>query len=345
MNADVRSYKADQVAAKQEFTEAEILIQEIRDMLAQQDEDVLSRYTAFSASAMIDAIFGSNMIEDAGLDHEETKRLCMKIFDGEDVDPMTIEDRSPEYQASLEALRKERGIEAASDDFVIRSRREIIQHAQALKYIVNAALRRDQPLTEDLIKETHAILCKDLTRQTLVTDPVSGKQITRDVLGWEGQYRTEIASAGGTTFTPPEEIAEHMAIFIEDFNSDVKDREKGGDMDPFYLAADIAQDFVLIHPFPDGNGRMCRLLLNAYLIKYAGVVAAIGEHDQERKEYMQIAQMASEMSDVQVAELDEDGNEVMKNVLREEEAKNGLARFVLEKGTATLRKLRNALRA
>lgn len=45
--------------------------------------------------------------------------------------------------------------------------------------------------------------------------------------------------------------------------------------------------FVHIHPFQDAKGRMCRLLLNAILIKYSGIVVSLGEHDQERFDYSQ----------------------------------------------------------
>jgi fido (protein-threonine AMPylation protein) len=70
--------------------------------------------------------------------------------------------------------------------------------------------------------------------------------------------------------------------------------EKTQDPDPFYLAADICQDFVTIYPFKDGNGRMCRLIANAFLIKYAGIVISIGEHDEERKQYLAIAEMVGD---------------------------------------------------
>jgi Fic family protein len=52
--------------------------------------------------------------------------------------------------------------------------------------------------------------------------------------------------------------------------------------------------FVLIHPFLDGNGRTCRLILNAILLKYAGTVVAFGEHDTSREEYYAIVKRAAE---------------------------------------------------
>lgn len=160
---------------------------------------------------------------------------------------------------------------------------------------------------------------------------------------YAGKYRTEHIYAGGIRFPEPERLAELMARLVDVFNKDVyhsEGTETGGKMDPFYLAADIAQDFVTIHPFFDGNGRMCRLLLNAYLIKYAGVVMNIGEAETKHtttkgeggrrfKEYMDIAVEAT-----------------AGDTREEEEISRGkLARFVLERGTITLRGLRARLDA
>ena len=39
-------------------------------------------------------------------------------------------------------------------------------------------------------------------------------------------------------------------------------------------------NFVIIHPFLDGNDRMCRLILNAILLRYAGVVVCLGKNDE-----------------------------------------------------------------
>lgn len=93
---------------------------------------------------------------------EETVKLCCEVFAGKQIDTTDVDLRSPEYQAQLEFLVK-RGIETPDLEQVIRSRREVTQHAQALKYITDAALNRNEPLTEELICETHKILCQSIT--------------------------------------------------------------------------------------------------------------------------------------------------------------------------------------
>ncbi|OJJ96298.1 hypothetical protein ASPACDRAFT_47068 [Aspergillus aculeatus ATCC 16872] len=50
----------------------------------------------------------------------------------------------------------------------------------------------------------------------------------------------------------------------------------------------------MIHPFADGNGRMCRLILNAILLKYAGIVISVGENDEGRRQYLDIQRRSGE---------------------------------------------------
>jgi Fic family protein len=54
------------------------------------------------------------------------------------------------------------------------------------------------------------------------------------------------------------------------------------------LGAKYCKGFVMTRPFVDGNGRMCRLIPNAILLGYAGVVLALGEQDGSRNEYLDL---------------------------------------------------------
>ena len=79
-----------------------------------------------------------------------------------------------------------------------------------------------------------------------------------------------------------------MKRIVDALNDDIAAATEKGVLDPYPLAAKWCAEFVWYHPFLDGNGRLCRLLLNAILLKYAGIVVPIGEHDEERKEYLDI---------------------------------------------------------
>ena len=81
---------------------------------------------------------------------------------------------------------------------------------------------------------------------------------------------------------------------ITEYKRDVDAANLAGHLDPYMLAAKYRHKFVNIHPFIDGNGRTCRLILNAILLAYAGVVVPLGETESDREIYLSVACRASE---------------------------------------------------
>lgn len=110
--------------------------------------------------AMVRAIFGSNMIERVGLGWEITAQPCRKIFDGEDIGE--IPERDAAHQVELVELyrKKQPDLKDVLAQYVLRGRNEIVQHAKAFQYIIDAFVIDKQDLSEDLIKETHRILTR-----------------------------------------------------------------------------------------------------------------------------------------------------------------------------------------
>ena len=225
---------------------------------------------------LILAIFGSNAIERVGADLDVTTRLCEQVFQGEEIE---IEENSEPYEARLKGVV---GQPSSGTSTEVRQEKEVIQHAKALRYISTALILNNEPLTEEILQQTHKILCEGIPLDD------GGAQIE-----YAGIYRIDEVSAGFSAFSPPSSIPGEMARLIKEFNRDVEKAEKAGELDPFFLAAKYCHKFVNIHPFIDGNGRTCRLLLNTILLKYAGTVAPIGENDDDRSRYLDIAAAAN----------------------------------------------------
>lgn len=213
---------------------------------------------------LMNLVFSSNDIERAGLNVQETFKICERMFDGEIVQAEEISDRSEEYDATIQA------------------RREVIQHVEALDYITRAIVIDNQPLSELLICNTHRILVTGIDRH----DTGHG----RGTITWQEYgvtYRNIPIITGTTNSVVPRHIPKKMKELMEKFNKDIEE------VDPFHLAARYSNMFVLIHPFLDGNGRTCRLLLNAILLNYAGTVVAFGENEESRQEYYGIVKRAA----------------------------------------------------
>jgi Fic family protein len=127
--------------------------------------------------------------------------------------------------------------------------------------------------------------------------------------------------AGTTCFAHPKVIPNLMSAFCLNLKRDIKIAGDIEHIDPFSLAAKYSMDFVQIHPFRDGSGRMCRIILNAILCRFAGVFCPIGEDDEDIKRYIGIRR-------------------------REEEALHGhgeYAHFMLEKAYTRVREMNKKL--
>ena len=235
--------------------------------------------------SMMEAIFGSNLIERAGTDYTVTADICRRVFRGETVEA-EIDPRSPEYERNLLALVKAQSVKEGQNEgkVVLRSRLEVINHAKAMNHIVTALVYEDQLLTEKLILQTHAILCKGVAND----DDTPSED-------YAGKYRSDPVAVKHPSakrphvFVHPRAVPTFMENMCSRYKQDVEEIERTRTLDPFALASRYSHVFVNVHPFADGNGRMCRLILNAILLKYAGICAPIGEEgDKGRDEYLNI---------------------------------------------------------
>jgi Fic family protein len=85
-----------------------------------------------------------------------------------------------------------------------------------------------------------------------------------------------------------------MRTLVYDYNLAIQRARTAGFLDPFALAAEFGHRIVNTHPFVDGNGRVCRMLMNAILFCYAGVVVPLGEREDGREAYLGVVVRASE---------------------------------------------------
>ncbi|CAJ0541199.1 Ff.00g079310.m01.CDS01 [Fusarium sp. VM40] len=250
-------------------------INDVANDLNQTDTDSLNQYYITKLSHMV---YGSNMIESAGGNLDVTLKLCRDVFEGKPVDAQ-LNDRDAVYQA----LKLELINHPDVHDAILRSRREIVQHAKAAQYMITQVAILGNHLSEEIILETHRLLTYKLD--------------TEDGTPWSeysGKYRNWAVSAGLTPFMHERKVPSAMKDMIRSYESDIQAADKG-EIDPIVLATKFCTIFVNIHPFGDGNGRVCRLVLNAILFKYSGCLVSIGMDADDRNEYLNIAAEASMM--------------------------------------------------
>ncbi|KAM0443173.1 hypothetical protein ACHAQK_003535 [Fusarium lateritium] len=299
-----RTYKDDQ-NPQALFEKATRYLDALTAYHAKEQQETLVREVN---EAVVHAIFGSNMIEQAGLAWEPTLQICRTII---------LQNRS--YVASPESeiecsWAADSALYGMSRAELIRGYLEVAHHMMAYQHIIHHFVTVGGEMTEGLIKDTHAILCKDIP----IIEP------NRPEVSWEkytGKYRDVAVGAGNTMFIVPRFVPARMAQMCADLQREIEEGEARGTLDPFSLASKYSLKFVEIHPFQDGNGRMCRLILNAILLRYAGIVVAMGETKEDWNEYINIKKRAS----------------------RDMEGHGEYATFVLKKGARSIQKLKRKL--
>lgn len=161
------------------------------------------------------------------------------------------------------------------DPTLTMQRREAVQHAEAFQLLHEHMVVQRLPLTTAIICDAHAVLMRDCVRG----DGVCVKP---------GQYRERKCFAGYHTFLPHTCIKRCLSSLVDDYNERSSDSDS---FDPFESAAWLSYEFVSIHPYDDGNGRMCRMLLNMVLLRsdvpFAVAMGFSSAHKKAKAQYFQ----------------------------------------------------------
>lgn len=131
-----------------------------------------------------------------------------------------------------------------------RDIQEIINYRRLVDFIDEEAKKKIDKITEPLIKKLHRLVV-----DKILPDESSGEYRTKQVIVRNSQ-------TGEITFKPPPavEVPFLMREFIYWINRTTKE-----EMHPVLKAGIVHHEFVRIHPFIDGNGRVARSLATLIL--------------------------------------------------------------------------------
>lgn len=153
------------------------------------------------------------------------------------------------------ALVVEKGITVQGKS--LKEHLEATNHAEALDFIKTLVTKKRKDLTENDILDIHKSILQKIEENQA------------------GRYRTQHARlTGSETILPnPVKIPDLMKVFIDWLTGNNPDH-------PVKIAADAHFKLVSIHPFPDGNGRTSRLLMNLLLMQAGYPPAIIRKEDR-----------------------------------------------------------------
>lgn len=121
------------------------------------------------------------------------------------------------------------------------------------------------------------------------------------MMGWARPFSDEMTVSQHMYCDPNTTVLRSYTDRDLDFTRSIKTRFPPActfslwSMEKYQIGAirDYSLWFVNIHPFADWNGRTCRLILNAVLAKYAGIIVPLGEKDEEHDVYLEVADRES----------------------------------------------------
>ncbi len=176
-----------------------------------------------------------------------------------------------------------------------RAYREVLQHYQALDYAnhlrfdwhlsvakerimdtIRSIYENDPKMRDEELRIFRSEFNKQRIRHRRLLTHTSLKQLHHvlahglmpvDAGVPAGEYRVDNRSVGwDISFPAPELVRASMSRFISDSDGPLTDLA-GPDSkrDLFQTAAEISYHFVRIHPFPDFNGRLSRIIMNMVL--------------------------------------------------------------------------------
>lgn len=158
---------------------------------------------------------------------------------------------------------------------------EMKGHNEAVEYLLDVLRGKDIQLTEHLIRELHKIILSDEYEADAIT--TDGKPIKRKIT--PGQYKTapnHVKTKSGEIFhfATPEDTPAQMTDLMKWYNQEIAENKTH----PLIIASLFHYNFVKIHPFDDGNGRISRLLMNLILMKF-GFIPVIIPFDTKEDYY------------------------------------------------------------
>lgn len=172
---------------------------------------------------------------------------------------------------------KEHGINLKLQNRSLYEAYEILDHFKAYEFLFN---NLQQPLTEELIKQTQKILTENTIKFSKGYDP--------------GQYTDTQMAAGDTLFGDYKTSIARMPSLVASTQHAIEKAE----LHPMDISARFHQFFIYLHPFPDGNGRTGRLISNFILSKFNQPHVIIGT--AEKADYIEALKQSAKHNDTEI---------------------------------------------
>ncbi len=164
--------------------------------------------------------------------------------------------------------------------FKSRDEQEVYGYYQVLNLVLEGYL--DVDFTENNIHHLHKLLLKESSRDSHHRGNYK-KLSNRVVANYPGGHQKVIFAT-----TSPHLVATEMSALVSWGSANLQNRE----LHPLIVIATIVYEFLSIHPYQDGNGRMSRLLTTLLLLRegydFMGFSSMEYEIERRKAEYYRV---------------------------------------------------------
>ena len=136
-----------------------------------------------------------------------------------------------------------------------------------------AEVRVDTPMSCDLLRYIHA-------------------RIFRDLYQWAGRWRTVWISKPGITWPAPDFLEQNMQGYQKNVLSRYPANALQSDADFCAAAGEIQGEFLVIHPFREGNARTIKVLTNLLAVQTGRPLLVYDPSEEGKQRYIDAAQAA-----------------------------------------------------
>lgn len=152
-------------------------------------------------------------------------------------------------------------------------------HENAVQMMLDM-IKGERNLSQHDLRQLHQLLLKETYQRSFIGP--DNQRVFRTIR--VGEYKRQpnhVLTIGGIIhhYANPGEVPSRIASLLDWYNK-IKDEQR---YHPLLVAAIFHHEFVAIHPFDDGNGRMGRILMNFTLMRHG--FPPIVVEQQQRSEY------------------------------------------------------------
>ena len=196
-------------------------------------------------------------------DTEEFINIFIEECDEHQQQTTTISNKFREYAIKI-------GIRNEEED-LRRTKLKLLNLKEAIDtYLLNYPPSALLPLSNEFICALHEMVMKNIIDNS-------------------GKFRTKEAgpSKSSQLYCTPKKITTRLSILLNFLNQQLQNQENHEFLFRVLLASFFFSEFLLIHPFSNGNGRTARILLSMILSDCTIVPFSICTTNQQRKVYLQ----------------------------------------------------------